>query len=132
MSSAPFAQLHLLSYPQQQACAQAKPCAALACRAQEQPGDRLIVPHPRWRERGFVQAPLADLWPAGSVPPPAMPQLAAATAAGAAGPVTEPPPPGAALGPLGVKEIGVAGLEGRLQQAWQLWEAAGGECQVSL
>lgn len=24
-------------------------------------GDRLIIPHPRWAERGFVKAPLADL-----------------------------------------------------------------------
>ncbi len=30
--------------------------------------DRLVVPHPRAAQRGFVLAPLVELWPGGTIP----------------------------------------------------------------
>lgn len=83
---------------------------------QEQPGDRLVVPHPRWRERGFVQAPLADLWPVGAQLPLSSSQQQ-----------RQQPQQGARqLEGQGLTEAQVLGLEARLQQAGELWEAAGG------
>jgi hypothetical protein len=69
----------------------------------------LVVPHPRWQERGFVQAPLADLWPQGSPEGGSSGGGGGSSAEGGGG-------EGGCRG----------GLEGRLLLARQLWEAAGG------
>lgn len=96
----------------------------------EQPGDRLIVPHPRWQERAFVQAPLADLWPrrpAEAQQAQHAQQLAGAGGVGGSSSRVGVLGAGGRLDDEYEGAVGEFGLEWHLQQARRLWEESGGE-----
>lgn len=91
-------------------------------------GDTLVVPHPRWQERGFVQAPLADLCaaPASSA---GGGWAAAAPAAGSVhAAVSDEESHGEAEAEAGMQPG--RGLQRQLALAARLWQAAGGERQL--
>lgn len=85
-----------------------------------------MVPHPRWQERDFVKAPLADLCGAGGggAGSAALP-AAAARQAGRA-----PTGGESSEGAEGSAGGGEGGLQRQLRLASGLWQAAGGERQL--
>lgn len=86
----------------------------LTCRRSE---ERLTIPHPRWAERGFVKAPLADLAEATGASHPST--RGGSKEAGGGGHVT------------GSSGSGGGGLAGQLHAAAERWRADdGGEAAL--
>ena len=101
-------------------------------------GETLVVPHPRWQERDFVKAPLADL--CGSIGGSSSSSGGGGRAAGehaADGSGSEEeerdsdePSSGRRTSAAAGTRSGSGGLQGQLQLAARLWQAAGGERQL--
>ncbi|GAB4820142.1 hypothetical protein N2152v2_007188 [Parachlorella kessleri] len=89
-----------------------------------QPGNLLVVPHPRWQERAFVQAPLADLWPRGS------PEAGSTVSKGGRSNSSSSSSKNEDNNGPTAAAAACEGLEERLLFARQLWEQAGGESQL--
>ena len=102
-------------------------------------GETLVVPHPRWQERDFVKAPLADLCGGGTGGSSSSggqtvggrhtaAAAAAAAAAGGGASSEEEGDEEPAAGGRAAADAG--GLQRQLHLAARLWQEAGGERQL--